>query len=224
MGKDRIAIIGATGDQGYGLALRFAKAGEDIIIGSRDQNRALDAAKRVRAILGGGVKIDGMENADAASNANITILTVPFAAHIDIIQSIRDSLKDGDIFVDVAIPLETAINGQPTRTIQVWEGSAAAHAARLIKKDVKIVAAFNNLSSEALQQLVRDVDCDVLVCSDHADARQRIMDLANKIPGARALDAGPLENARIVEQITALLISLNIRYKKKSSGIRITGI
>jgi len=151
-------------------------------------------------------------------------LTVPFAAHMNIIKSIKDSLREGSIFVDACVPLESEIGGRATRTIMVWDGSAAEQAASVLPKGLKVVAAFHNVSSEILQDLSVNVDCDVLVCGKDVDAKKLIMEMAEEIPNVRAIDAGPLENARTVEQITPLLIALNIRHKSRGSGIRITGI
>lgn len=219
-----IAVIGGTGDQGFGLVLRWAKAGEKIIIGSRQQQKAEDAAKKARDTLGGSPSILGMENPKAAAEADIIVMSVPFAAHVDMIKSVHDSIKPDDIFVDVVVPLSTAVGGGATTALGVWEGSAAQQAAKLLPPHTKIASAFHNVVAESLQDLSRNVDSDVLVCSDAQDTRKAVMDLANKIPGVRAVDGGRLENSRIVEQMTALLIGINIRYKVKDAGIRITGL
>jgi NADPH-dependent F420 reductase len=168
--------------------------------------------------------VEGLQNDRAAAKGDVVILTVPFAAHMDIIKSIKDSLRDGSILVDACVPLESEIGGKSTRTILVWDGSAAEQAARVVRKEVSVVAAFNNVASEILQDLGVDVDCDVLVCGKDAEAKKLIMEIAEEIANVRAIDAGPLENARIVEQITPLLIGLNIRYRSRGSGIRITGV
>ncbi len=223
-GKRVVAVIGGTGDQGFGLAVRLAMAGENVIIGSRQRPKAEDAARRVAAALGRDCCVGGMENAEAAKAANIIILTVPFAAQIGILRSIRDSFKPGDILVDVTVPLATAIEGKPTRTLGVWQGSAAEQAAELVPNGMKVVSAFNNVSAEQLQDLKSKVECDVIVCGDDAEAKRTVMGLVEELPGARPVDGGPLENARIVEQLTALLVSINIRYGVSSAGVRITGI
>lgn len=219
-----IAVIGGTGDQGFGLVLRWAKAGEKIIIGSRQQQKAEDAAKKAQDTIGGSPSILGMENAKAAAEADIIVMSVPFAAHMDMIKSVHDSIKPDDIFVDVVVPLSTAVGGGATTALGVWEGSAAQQAAKLLPPHTKIASAFHNVVAESLQDLSRNVDSDVLVCSDAQETRKAVMDLANKIPGVRAVDGGRLENSRIVEQMTALLIGINIRYKVKNAGIRITGL
>jgi NADPH-dependent F420 reductase len=219
-----IAVIGGTGDQGFGLVLRWAKAGEKVIIGSRQQQKAEDAAKKAREILGGSASVSGMENPKAAAAADIIVMSVPFAAHVDMIKSVTDSIKPDDIFVDVVVPLSTAVGGSASTALGVWEGSAAQQAVRLLPPHTKTASAFHNVVAESLQDLKRDIDCDVIVCGDSQETRKVIMDLAKKIPGVRPVDGGRLENSRIVEQMTALLIGINIRYKVSDAGIRITGL
>ena len=219
-----VAVIGGTGDQGFGIVLRLAKAGEKVVIGSRQQQKAEDAAKRARSILGENYSVEGMENPKAAQAADIIVMSVPFAAHVDMIKSVVDSITPEDIFVDVVVPLSTAVGGSASTALSVWEGSAAQQAMRLLPPRTKIASAFHNVVAEALQDLSRKVDCDVIVCSDTQDTRKIVMDLVTKVPGVRAVDGGRLENSRIVEQLTALLIGINIRYKVKDAGIRITGI
>jgi NADPH-dependent F420 reductase len=217
-------VIGGTGDQGFGLALRFAKSGENVIIGSRQQQKGEEAARKAREILGSDVSVAGMENAKATAAADIIIMSVPFAAHIDMIKSIVDSIRPDDLFVDVVVPLSTTVGGGATTALGVWEGSAAQQAVRLLPPHSKIASAFHNVVAESLQDLNRSIDSDVIVCSDSQDVRKIVMGLAEKIPGIKAVDGGRLENSRIVEQITALLIGINIRYKVADAGIRITGI
>lgn len=224
MGERTIAVIGGTGDQGFGIVLRLAKAGEKLVIGSRQQQKAEDAAKRAREILGENVAVNGMENSKAAAAADIIIMSVPFAAHVDMIKSVVDSITPEDIFVDVVVPLSTAVGGSASTALGVWEGSAAQQAVKLLPPRTRVASAFHNVVAEALQDLNRKVDCDVIVCSDSQDTRKIVMELVNKVPGVRPIDGGRLENSRIVEQITALLIGINIRYKVRDAGIRITGI
>lgn len=224
MSDRTIAVIGGTGDQGFGLVLRWAKAGEKVIIGSRQQQKAEDAAKKAREILGGSASVSGMENPKAAAAADIIVMSVPFAAHVDMIKSVTDSIKPDDIFVDVVVPLSTAVGGSASTALGVWEGSAAQQAVRLLPPHTKTASAFHNVVAESLQDLNRDIDCDVIVCGDSQETRKVIMDLAKKIPGVRPVDGGRLENSRIVEQMTALLIGINIRYKVSDAGIRITGL
>jgi NADPH-dependent F420 reductase len=219
-----IAVIGGTGDQGFGLVLRWAQAGEKVIIGSRQQQKGEDAAKKAREILGANASVSGMENAGAAAAADIVVMSVPFAAHVDMIKSVVESIRPDDVFVDVVVPLSTAVGGGASTALGVWEGSAAQQAARFLPAGTKIASAFHNVVAESLQDLKRKIDSDVIVCSDSHDVRKLVMELAERIPGVRAIDGGRLENSRIVEQITALLIGINIRYKVADAGIRITGL
>jgi NADPH-dependent F420 reductase len=224
MSNGTIAVIGGTGDQGFGLVLRWAKAGETVIIGSRMQQKGEDAAKKARDILGSSALVSGMENAKAAAGADIIVMAVPFAAHVDMTKSIVDSVKPDDIFIDVVVPLSTAVGGGASTALGVWEGSAAQQAARLLPAHTKIASAFHNVVAESLQDLGRKIDSDVIVCSDSREVREVVMKLAEIIPGVRAIDGGRLENSRIVEQLTALLIGINMRYKVTDAGIRITGL
>jgi len=222
-----IAIVGGTGPEGLGLALRFARAGETVVIGSRDAKRAAESADKLNQQIDGaaGVRaraISGAENNAACESAEIVILTIPFSAHADTIKHIKSVLHPGQTLVDATVPLAASIGGRVTRTLGVWQGSAAEQAAELAPKGVSVVAAFHNTSADILYG-DGPVDCDVIVCSDDKEAAQRVRTLARKIPGVRALDGGKLENARIVEQITALLIGFNIRHKGHA-GLRITGL
>jgi NADPH-dependent F420 reductase len=223
-----VAIIGGTGPEGSGLALRWAIAGETIIIGSRDSQRASETAAKLRKRVGEAADatsvayISGAENKSACEPAEIVVLTIPFESHAEMLKHLKPALRAGQILVDTTVPLAASFGGRPTRTLGVWQGSAAQQAAELVPDGVSVVAAFHNVSSELLNQ-EGPVDCDVIVCSDEKEAARRIRDLARKISGVRALDGGKLENARIVEQITALLIGFNIR-SKGHSGIRITGL
>jgi NADPH-dependent F420 reductase len=213
-----IAIIGGTGPEGSGLALRWAQAGETIIIGSRDPQRASATAEEIRERTGR--KVAGAENKTACESAEVIVLTVPFEVHAEMLKHLKPAFRPGQIVVDTAVPLAASVGGKPTRTIGVWQGSAAQETAELVPEGVAVVAAFHNISAELLK-FDAPVDCDVIVCSDDKPAARRVRELARKIPGVRSLDGGKLENARIVEQITALLIGFNIRHKGHS-GLRIT--
>jgi NADPH-dependent F420 reductase len=221
---DTIAVIGGTGGQGFGLAARWAGAGYAVIIGSRARERAEAAAQKARDAVGGGARVQGLENRAATEAANIVVLTVPFEAQVDILKGIKDALTPGKLFVDVTVPLAASVGGRATRTLGVWQGSAAAQATEMVPKGVPVVAAFQTVAADALQDLQHPLDSDVLVCGDDKDAKQRFRPLVEAVPGARFVDAGPLENSRILEQITALLIGINIRHKVHGAGIRITGL
>ncbi len=221
----KVAIIGGTGDQGFGLALRFVQAGLDVIVGSRDIKKAENTVNIIKNMIKGDeMQIQGMTNEEAAEHGDLLILTVPLQAQVVSLRSIKDH-AEGKILVDATVPLETCLGGKPNRYVDLWEGSAAERSAEILKdKDVKIVSAFNNISSASLINLKEEVKCDCLISGDHEEAKTVVMELAEKIPGVRSIDCGPLENARIIEKITPLLINLNIKNKIKLAGIRITGL
>jgi NADPH-dependent F420 reductase len=212
-----IAVVGGTGAEGSGLAARFAHAGAQVRIGSRNLEKAQEAARRI------GGQAAGFSNADAVTGAGIVVLTVPLSAQVETLKSIRGSLSAGAILVDATVPLEVAIGGRISRTVTLWDGSAAQQAARLLP-GVPVIAAFHALSADALAKLDHPLDSDALICGDNAEAKTSVMKLAEMIPGVRAVDAGPLDNARLLESAAALLISLNLRHKIKESGMRITGL
>jgi 8-hydroxy-5-deazaflavin:NADPH oxidoreductase len=221
--SEPIAILGGTGPQGRGLALRWARAGQSIIIGSRDRNRAQSVAQEISRQIGTGAEITGEENSAACARTDVSVLTVPFDGQAELLKHLKPAMKTGSILIDATVPLAATVGGRPTRVLGVWQGSAAQQTAELVAKGVTVVGAFHNVSAELLNGDA-PIDCDVIVCSDDDNARRIAGDLAEKIPGIRAVDGGKLENARIVEQITALLITLNIRHKVHSAGIRITGL
>jgi 8-hydroxy-5-deazaflavin:NADPH oxidoreductase len=216
-----IAVLGGTGPEGYGLAVRWARAGETVIVGSRDAKRAQDAAAKIKAAVSN-ARVSGDENIAACASADLLVLTVPFEGHAALLKQIKPAIRSGSIVVDTTVPLAASVGGRATRTLGIWQGSAAQETAELVPKGVSVVAAFHNASAELLNA-DGPVDCDVIVCSDDPNATQEVRSLAAKIPGVRAIDGGKLETARILEQITALLIGLNIRHKGHS-GIRITGL
>jgi NADPH-dependent F420 reductase len=217
-----IAVLGGTGAEGFGLALRWAMAGETVMIGSRDAKRAQEAADRIKQRAGANAKVTGAENAAACAAADLLVLTVPFEGHAALLKQLKPALRPGSIVVDATVPLASSVGGRASRTLGVWQGSAAQQTAELVPSGVSVVAAFQNVGADILNA-EGPVDCDVIVCSDDVEAGKTVRALAVKIPGVRAIDGGKLENARILEQITALLIGLNIRHKGHS-GIRITGL
>ena len=217
-----IAIIGGTGPAGMGLALRWVRAGETVIIGSREAGRAQQAAASIQRRVGDQARISGMENSAACAAADILMLTVPFEGQASLLKRLKPAMTAGSILIDATVPLAAGVGGRASRTLGIWQGSAAQQAAELVPAEVSVVAAFHNLSAELLGG-DNPLDCDVVVCSDDSDAAQLTRELAAKIPGVRPIDGGKLENARIVEQITALLVGLNIRHKGHS-GIRVTGL
>jgi len=219
-----IAVIGGTGPAGMGLALRWARAGETVIIGSRDSDRARQTAETIRKRAGVNARVSGMENSAACAASDLLVLTVPFEGQAALLKQLKPAIRPGSILIDATVPLAASVGGRASRTLGVWQGSAAQQTAELVPKDVSVAAAFQNVSADVLNSdSNEDVDCDVIVCSDDPNATEVTMELAAKIVRVRAIDGGKLENARIVEQITALLIGLNIRHKGHG-GIRITGL
>ena len=219
----KIAILGGTGAEGSGLAFRMAKAGEHILIGSREAARAQETARLLRERIGGAALIEGLDNPSAAAACDVAVLTVPFSGIVAVLKQLKSVWKPGTIVIDTTVPLAATIGGAPTRVLGVWQGSAAEQTRELLPDSVSLAAALQNLGAELLAG-DGPVDCDVLVCSDDERAKQVASELVAKIPGARALNGGKLENARIVESITALLIGLNIRHKVHSAGVRFTGL
>jgi NADPH-dependent F420 reductase len=220
----KIAILGGTGEQGFGLALRFAK-NHEVIIGSRKKEKAEDAAEKVKSILkerGIDANVTGLENKDAAKEGDVVILSLPYEYTISTIKDLKDVL-DGKIVVSIGVPLATTIGDKATRPLLPPQGSVAEMVQEKLKNS-KVVSAFQNVSSKALEDLDNPVECDVLVCGDDEEAKKVVMELAEEIEGVRAIDCGELEMSRIIEQITPLLIKLNIKHKLKGAGIRITGI
>ena len=199
-------------------------AGHQVIVGSRSPDRAAEAAKTITQTARRSVRVSGLSNENAVLQADVIVLTVPFTALLETLKTVKPSFKPGQVLVNVSVPLETAVGGRATRTVGVWAGSAGELAASVVPKTVSVVTAFNNVSAELLRDPSKPVDCDILVCSNDDNAKKIVLDLVKSIGGARGFDAGALENSRTVEQITALLVSLNIRYKVKSAGLRITGI
>src|SRR5271166_3204202 len=217
-----IAVLGGTGPAGMGLGLRWARAGETILIGSRDAQRAQEAADKIKQKAGSQTRVSGMENSAACAAAEILILTVPFEGQAALLKQLKPAIRPGSILIDATVALAASVGGRASRTLGVWQGSAAQQAAELVPKGVSVAAAFHNLSADMLNG-DDSLDCDVIVCSDDPAAAQLACALTAKIPGVRAINGGKLENARVLEQITALLIGLNIRHKGHA-GIRITGL
>jgi 8-hydroxy-5-deazaflavin:NADPH oxidoreductase len=219
----KIAILGGTGAEGTGLAYRLAKAGEHIVIGSRDAARAEETAKRLRERIGKSAQIEGMANPSAAAACEVAVLTVPFTGAAALLKQLKSLWKPGTIVIDTTVPLAATVGGAATRVLGVWQGSAAEQTRELLPAGVSLAAALQNLGAELLAG-DDPVECDVLVCSDDEQAKAVASELVSRIPGARALNGGKLENARIVESLTALLIGLNMRYKVHGAGIRFTGL
>lgn len=218
-----IGIVGGTGPEGRGLALRWGLAGETVLMGSRDRSRAEDCASKMRQEGGGNLKLEGLENGEVVEAAGIVVVTVPFEGHAALLKKLKPAFKPGAIVIDTVVPLAASVGGRATRTLGVWEGSAAEQAAEILGSNVAVAAAFENISATLLNG-TGPVDCDVIVCSDDEGARRAAFRLAGKIPGVRAVNGGGLENARTVEQLTALLIAINMRYHTQRAGLRLTGL
>jgi NADPH-dependent F420 reductase len=214
----KIAVLGGTGSEGSGLALRWAHAGYDVAIGSRQAEKAQQAAAQITQKLDTGL-IHGMSNAEAAAWADIVVLSVPYAAHTAILEQVKPAVQ-GKILVDVTVPLDPS---KPQRVRLLPAGPAALEAQQLLGDEVQVVAAFQNVGAAHLAQLGYDIDCDVLVCGNDQEAKRHVIRLA-QAAGMYAWDAGPIENAAVVEGLTSVLIHINIQHKTKAAGIRITSV
>jgi NADPH-dependent F420 reductase len=217
-----VPVIGGTGALGFGLALRWARAGVPVVIGSRDARRAEEAAARLRDAVPDSTA-SGLVNEEAARQGPIVVLAVPFRAQSENLNNLRGALEPGQLLLDCTVPLAAAVSGRATRSLGVWQGSAAQQAQEMVPEGVTVVAALHTVGAPELADLDSDLDQDVLVCGDRRADKARVAALIELIPGLRAVNAGPLEIARIVEQLTPLLISINARHKVHS-GIRITGL
>lgn len=215
---NNITIVGGTGKLGYGLALRWLKAGRHVIIGSRDLERARHSAEKARSTVGNGGKVEGMVNADATVHADVVVLSVPVEVHRRTLQGLRKSFRRGQILIDVCVP--TTRLKHPLRT----QKSPSLEAAKTIPPYVKLVSAFQTLSAKSVRDLSSSVNCDVIVCGDNPDAKRVATDLAELIPGVRTIDGGPLSNSPMVEQLALLLLTINSIYGVRDAGVRITNI
>jgi NADPH-dependent F420 reductase len=217
-----VCIVGATGALGFGLALRLGKAGVPIVIGSRDAGRAQEAVGRASEQVPEG-SFSGAENAEAVQGAEIVVLSVPFRSQSETLTNLKNALSPDQLLVDATVPLAAAVSGKATRTLGVWQGSAAQQAQEMAPEGVRVVSAFHTVSAVLLTDLEHDLDEDVLICGDKKADKQKLATLVEQIPGLRPVDCGPLEMARIVEQFTPLIISINVRNKVRA-GIKITGL
>ena len=217
-----MCIVGGTGALGFGLAVRLGRAGVPIMIGSRDAGRAHEAADKAAAQVSDGT-FSGAENAKAVAGAEIVILSVPFRSQSETLTNLKTVLAPEQLVVDATVPLAAAVSGKATRTLGVWQGSAAQQAQEMAPEGVRVVSAFHSVSAALLTDLDHDLDEDVLIAGDRKADKGRLIGLVNRIDGLRAVDCGPLEMARILEQTTSLLISINVRHKTRA-GIKITGL
>jgi hypothetical protein len=219
----RIAVVGGTGAEGFGLALRFATAGHDVVIGSRDEAKAADAVARAAEILGADTPVQGAANIDAVPGADVVAVTVPFAGQAQTYQSVKAALTDHMVILDATSPLATAVGGKAWEVLRPWAGSAAEQARAVVGEGPRFVAGFHTIAASELTDLASPIDSDVLLAGDDAEAVAVIGSLVDQIPGLRWVHCGGLAMARITETLTPLLISINRRYKCKDAGFRIVG-
>ena len=222
MPDDQVTVIGGSGALGSGLALRLAAAGVHVVIGSRDAERAQEAAGWVRE-RAPEATVDGLPNAEAAAASEVVFLCVPFRNQSETLTNLKEHLRDGQLVVDATVPLAAAVSGRATRTLGVWQGSAAEQAAEMVPDGVRVVSALHTVNAPGLKDLDHPLDEDVIVCGDRRADKARAAALIELIPGLRCVDGGRLEMARIAESLTALLIGVNARYKTHA-GVRLTGL
>jgi NADPH-dependent F420 reductase len=219
---DTVPIIGASGALGFGLALRLAREGTPVVVGSRDAGRAADAAGKVRERVPD-AEVDGLENAAAAQAGPVVFLCVPFRAQSENLTNLKGALRDGQVLVDCTSPLAAAVSGRATRLLGVPQGSAAQQAQEMAPDGVTVVSALHTVSAPLLGELDHDLDEDVLVTGNSKDAKRRAAEVIGRIPGLRPVDCGRLETARFTEGLTPLLISVNSRHKTHA-GVKLTGL
>lgn len=220
--SDPVAVIGASGSLGFGMAIRLARAGVPIAIGSRDPERAAETATRAAARVPDG-SFAAYENAGAVGAAGTVILSVPFRNQSETLHNLRDAWRPGQLLIDATVPLAAAIGGKATRMLGVWQGSAAQQAAEMTPDAVRVVSALHTVSAASLTDLDHPLEQDVLVCGDARADKREAARLIERIEGLRCVDCGRLEMARTTEALTALLIGVNARYKVHA-GIRLAGL
>ena len=219
-----VAVIGGTGAEGFGLALRLANAGHHVIIGSRDAGRGAESAAKASELSR--TALEGTDNASATAAAGsdgVVAVTVPYAGQAEIYRSIKGAVAPGTVVLDATSPLATAVGGRPWQVLRPWHGSAAEQAQAILGDGPRVVAGLHTIAAEALQALDREIESDVLLCADDVEAKARVGTLIDGIPGMRWVDCGRLEMARVAEPLTAMLVSINRAYKIKDSGFRIVG-
>lgn len=222
MPDESVPIIGGTGALGFGLALRLARSGTHVVIGSRDAGRAAEAATKLAEQLPD-AQVDGAENSEAASRGQIVLLCVPFRNQSENLTNLKNVLQPGQILVDATVPLAAAVSGRATRLLGVPQGSAGLQAAEMAPDGVEVVSALHTVSAATLNDLDHALDEDILVAGDSVPAKKRVAELIGRIEGLRPVNAGRLEASKLIEGLTPLLIGINSRYKTHA-GIRITGL
>ena len=219
---DQVPIIGGTGSLGFGLALRWARAGVPVVIGSRSAERAAEAAGRLRERVPD-AEVEGLENPEAARRGPIVVLTVPFRNQSENLTNLKEVLEPGQILVDATVPLAAAVSGKATRLLGVPQGSAGQQAQEMAPEGVRVVSALHTVSAANLGDLDVELDEDIPIAGDKRDDKRKVAELIARIPGLRPVNAGLLESARLIEGLTPLLISVNSRYKTHA-GIKLTGL
>jgi NADPH-dependent F420 reductase len=217
-----VAVVGASGALGFGIAIRLGQAGVPVAIGSREFARAVETVERARQAVPHGV-FTAHHNADAVQAAGTTILSVPFRNQSETLANLRHSLTPGQLLIDATVPLAAAVAGKATRMLGVWQGSAAQQALEMVPEGVRVVSALHTVSAASLTDLAHPLDQDVLVCGDRRADKQEAAAVIERIEGLRCIDCGRLEMSRTTESLTALLISVNSRYKIHA-GIRLTSL
>jgi hypothetical protein len=219
---DSVPIIGGTGALGAALAMRLAREGTPVVIGSRDPVRAEEAARKVRE-QAPDADVRGLVNPEAAREGPVVFLCVPFRAQSENLTNLKEALSGGQILVDATVPLAAAVSGKATRLLGVPQGSAAQQAQEMVPDGVTVVSGLHTLSAHLLGDPEHDMDEDVLVAGDSKDAKRRVAEIVGRIPGLRPVDCGRLETARLIEALTPLLISVNVR-NKAHAGVKLTGL
>jgi 8-hydroxy-5-deazaflavin:NADPH oxidoreductase len=214
--------VGGTGALGFGLAVRWANAGVPVVIGSRDAGRAEEAAARARE-RAPGADVSGRANAEAVTDVETVVLSVPFRNQSENLTNLKDALRPGQLFIDATVPLAAAVSGRATRVLGVPQGSAAQQAAEMAPEGVRVVSALHTVGASKVSELGEGLDEDVLVCGDSRDDKREAAALIERIPGLRCVDCGRLEMSRVTESLTAMLIAVNGRYKAHA-GIQLVGL
>ncbi len=217
-----LCIVGGTGALGFGMALRLGRAGVPIVIGSRDAGRAHEAARRAAELVGS-ASFTGLQNSEAVHETRLVMLAVPFRNHSETLTNLKGALRAGQVLIDTTVPLAAAVSGKATRTLGVWQGSAAQQAQEMAPDGVRVVSGFHTISAALLADLDHRLDEDILLCGEDRDDKHAVAELVALIEGLRPVDCGALEMARILEQLTALIISINVRHKARA-GVKITGL
>jgi NADPH-dependent F420 reductase len=217
-----LALVGASGALGFGLAIRFARAGLPVAIGSRDRERVTATVERARARIPEGTFM-GMDNAGAVRAADAVILSVPFRNQAELLRDVAPALRPGQLLIDTTVPLASAVAGEPSRLLGVWQGSAAEQALELVPAGVRVVSALHTVSAASLTDLEHPLGQDVLVCGDSRADKREAAALIERIEGLRCVDCGRLEMARVTESLTALMIAVKLRYTNHA-GVHLTGL